>query len=54
MTGKVVAHELQIDRWDTYNLRIPPHERRASRRRLNEAAVAALRFVAGLGVHQHP
>ncbi len=35
MTGKVVAHEFPIDRWDTYNLRIPPHERRASRRRFS-------------------
>jgi hypothetical protein len=31
MTAKVVAHEFPIDPWDTYTLRIPPHERHASR-----------------------
>jgi hypothetical protein len=31
MTGKVVAPGFPIDPWDTYNLRIPSHERHASR-----------------------
>ena len=31
MTAKVVAHEFPIYPWDTYTLRIPPHEQHALR-----------------------